>query len=79
MVILTKLFEMRMVAKSFCDRPSHLLMIRSLKASLSSLSLRSEGVSEKKAISDADTKPEQKSNIQAKTKATMTPTDGAVN
>ena len=54
-------------------------MIRSLRASLSSISLRSEGVSEKKAISDADTKPEQKSNIQAKTKATTTPTDGAVN
>jgi hypothetical protein len=36
-------------------------------------------VSEKKAISDADTKPEQKSNTQANTAATTTPAEGAVN
>ena len=43
------------------------------------MSLRSEGVSEKKAISDADTKPEQKSSAQANTIATTAPAEGAVN
>ena len=70
---------MRMVANSFCDLPNNLLMIRSLRASLSSISLRSEGVREKKAISDADTKPEQNNSRQASTSATITPTEGAVN
>ena len=79
MVILTKLLEMSIVANNFCDLPSNLLMMRSLALSLSSISLRSEGVSEKKAISDADTKPEQKSNAQANRAATTTPTEGAVN
>ena len=75
----TKLFEIRMVANSFCDLPSNLLMMRSLEWFSCSISLRSEGVSEKKAISDADTKPEQKSNAHANKEATMTPAEGAVN
>ena len=77
--MLTKLFDMRMVASSFCDLLSSLLMIRSLALFPSSISLRSVGVSEKKAISEADTKPEQKSNRQANTSATTAPIEGAVN
>ena len=44
-----------------------------------SISLSSEGVSEKKAISDAETKPEQKSRIPATTIAATTPTVGETN
>jgi hypothetical protein len=54
-------------------------MMRSLTLSPSSIALRSEGVREKKAISEAETKPEQKSNKQTNTMATTTPTEGAVN
>ena len=54
-------------------------MIWSLVWFPSSISLRSEGVSEKKAISDADTKPEQKSRKHINTRATTTPAEGAVN
>ena len=75
----TKLFEIRMVANSFCDLPSNLLMMRSLEWFSCSISLRSEGVSEKKAISDADTKPEQNRSAQANTRATTAPAEGAVN
>ena len=79
MVMLTKLFDMSIVASSFCDLFSSLLMIRSLTLLPSSISLRSVGVSEKKAISEADTKPEQKSSRQANTSATTAPIEGAVN
>ena len=75
----TKLFEIRIVANNFCDLPNKRLIMRSLALSLSSISLRSAGESEKKAISDADTKPEQKSSAHATTKATNTPAEGAVN
>jgi hypothetical protein len=43
------------------------------------MSFRSDGLREKKAISEADTKPEQKSSKHANTIATMTPDEGAVN
>ena len=68
-----------MVANSFCDMPRRRVMIWSLVWFSSSISLWSDGVSEKKAISEADTKPEQKSKRQANTSATTTPAEGAVN
>ena len=78
MVMFTKLFDMSIVANNFCDLPNRRAMMWSLILSLSSISFKSEGVSEKKAISEADTKPEQKSSRQANTRATIAPTEGAV-
>ena len=67
------------MASNFCDLLSRRLMMRSWMLSLSSIALRSVGVSEKKAISDADTKPEQKSSRQPNTRATTAPAVGAMN
>ena len=75
----TKLFEIRIVANNFCDLPNSLLIRRSLTLSPCSISLRSDGVSEKKAISEADTNPEQNKRKHTNTKLSKTPPEGGVN
>ena len=67
---LTKLLEMRMVASRYSLRFSNRCILRSLGWFSSSMSLMSEGESEKKAISLADTKPEQASRTRLRASAT---------
>lgn len=57
-ITLTKLFEMRIVAKSLSELANNDFIRVSALCFSSSISLKSDGVKEKNAISDADTKPE---------------------
>ena len=69
---------MRMVASNRSDCSNSRMMMRSDGLSLSAAVLRSEGEREKKAISDADTKPEHASNSAVSAKAMIAPMEGAV-
>ena len=72
-VTLTKLFEIRMVASKRSESSSKALMRESEGCSFSSTLLRSEGDNEKKAISDAETKPEAYNNRIARINANYSP------
>ena len=75
-VTLTKLFEIRMVASKRSESSSKALMRESEGCSFSSTLLRSEGDNEKKAISDAETKPEAYNNRIARINAIIAPIEG---
>lgn len=75
-VTFTKLFEMRIVANRRSDSSRRFKIFLSLSLLLCSISLISLGESEKNAISEAETNPEQNNRIKAKTMAIMAPTEG---
>ena len=79
MVTFTKLLEIRIVAKSRSESSKRANILRSLSLLLWLISLKSLGEREKNAISEADTKPEQKSNTIASTMAMIAPTVGVFN
>ena len=78
MVTFTKLLEMRIVASNVSESFSNDLMYLSEVWLSSSISFKSLGDKEKKAISEADTKPEANKRSTAKVMATMAPKEGAV-
>lgn len=67
MVTLTRLFVISIVAKSFCESERRLKILLSELCSFSSIWLKSVGLSEKKATSDAEAKPEAKISNAANT------------
>ena len=75
-VTLTKLLEIKIVANNRSELLRKLLIIASDGCSSFSTSFKSIGDKEKKAISDADTKPEQYNKSIAKTNATIAPKVG---
>ena len=77
MVTLTKLLEIRIVANKRSESFSRALIRLSEVCFPSSISLKSTGEREKKAISEADTKPED-NNKTANKIAIMAPMVGAV-
>ena len=77
MVTLTKLLEIRMVARSLSESSSNDKIYLSDECFSSSTSFKSLGDKEKNAISEADTNPETKSKSTANTMATMAPIVGA--
>ena len=76
MVTFTKLLEIKMVANNRSESFNKDMMCLSDECSSSSISLRSFGEREKKAISDADTKPDANNNNTAKLMATIAPNVG---
>lgn len=78
MVTFTKLFEIRMVANNRSESFNKALIRLSERCSSASMEFKSEGESEKKAISDADTKPEAYSRITTKHNATIAPIEGGM-
>ena len=66
MVTLTKLLEINMVANSLSLNSNNWLILASADLSLSSISLKSLGLNEKKAISEPETKAEAPNKIIAK-------------
>ena len=78
MVTLTKLLEIRIVANKRSESFSRALIRLSEVCFPSSISLKSTGEREKKAISEADTKPEAYNNKTANKIAMMAPMVGAV-
>jgi hypothetical protein len=77
MAMLTKLLDIRMVAKRRSESSNNFLINLSTGSSSSSIALLSTGDSEKKAISDAETKPEMKSMNTTANKTHTTPIVGA--
>ena len=78
MVTLTKLLEIRMVANKRSESSNKALIRLSEECSPSSISFKSPGESEKKAISEADTKPDAYNNMTANMIAMIAPTVGDV-
>ena len=78
MVTLTKLLEIRIVANKRSESFSRALIRLSEVCFPYSISLKSTGEREKKAISEADTKPEAYNNKTANKIAIMAPMVGAV-
>lgn len=78
MVTFTKLLVMRTVANNRSESSNRLLIFSSAGWLRSSISLRSEGEREKKAISDAEANPEANKSKPAKTMATIAEKEGAV-
>lgn len=75
-VTLIKLFEMRIVASSLSESDNKVLICSSAGLLSSSISFKSPGVSEKKAISEAETKPEAINKKPANTMAMIAPNEG---
>ena len=78
MVTLTKLLEIRIVANKRSESFSRALIRLSEVCFPSSISLKSTGEREKKAISEADTKPEAYNNKTEITRYMIAPMVGAV-
>ena len=78
MVTLTKLLEIKIVASRRSESSNKAMIRLSEEWFSSSISLKSLGDKEKKAISDADTKPEANNNKTARMMAIMAPKEGAV-
>ena len=78
MVTLTKLLEIRIVANKRSESFSRELICLSKAYFPSYISFKSTSKREKKAISEADTKPDAYNNITANKIATMAPKVGAV-
>ena len=76
MVTLTKLLDIKMVANKHSVSSLNFLMILSDGCSSLSTSFKSLGDREKKATSEADTKPEQNNKRMANTNATSAPNVG---
>ena len=76
MVTLTKLLEIRMVANKRSESSNKAVICLSEEWFSSSISLRSLGDKEKKAISEADTKPEAHNNNTARVIAIIAPNEG---
>ena len=77
-VTFTKLLEIRIVANKCSESSSRALIRLSEEVCPSSISLKSPGDREKKAISEADTKPDAYNNITANKIAMIAPMVGAV-
>ena len=73
----TKLLAIRIVANNRSESAFKAMIFRSDSCFSSSISLMSVGDREKKAISEAEAKPEQRSNNMAQAKATQAPKLGA--
>ena len=78
MATLTKLLEIRIVANKRSESSFKANILLSAGCFSSSIVFKSVGEREKKAISEAETKPEHPNNNTAKTKATTAPTDGDI-
>ena len=76
MVTFTKLFVMSTVAKRVSELSSKLLIFSSEGCLRSSMSLRSVGESEKKAISDAEAKPDANKSAPAAMMASIADKEG---
>ena len=76
MVTFTKLLDIRIVASKRSESSNKEVIYLSDECSSSSISLRSLGDKEKKAISEADTKPDANNNNTAKDIAIIAPTEG---
>jgi hypothetical protein len=68
---LTKSFHINIAANSLSERRKRDVIIVSGEESLSSISLLSVGVKEKKAVSDAERKAETHNNTSIQTNATI--------
>lgn len=75
-VTFTKLLVINMVANKLSESPSRQLIFSSEEWVRSSISLRSEGDREKKAISDAEAKPEASKSTPAKIMAAIAENEG---
>ena len=78
MVTFTKLFEIRMVANKCSESSRRLLIFVSEGDFSSSISFKSEGDNEKKAISEAETKPDAYSKRIASINAIIAPIEGDI-
>ena len=78
MATFTRLLVIKMVASSRSESSKRDLIFLSTSVFSSDNALRSAGESEKKAISDADAKPEKSNNNPASTMATRAEADGAL-
>ena len=76
MVTFTKLFVIRIVANKRSLLSSRLLIFSSEGCFLSAIAFRSDGEREKKAISEADAKPETSKSKPANTMATTAEIEG---
>ena len=76
MVTFTKLFVIKIVASKRSVFSNRLLIFSSEGCFLSSIILKSDGEREKKAISDADAKPETSKSKPAITMAIIAETEG---
>ena len=77
-VTFTKLFDIRIVASKRSESSSNAIILASEGCFSSSISLLSFGDNEKKAISEAETKPEANNNNIAKIKAIIAPMEGVI-
>ena len=75
-VTLTKLLVISTVASKLSEFPSKLLIFSSEGCFLSAIAFRSDGEREKKAISEADAKPETSKSKPANTMATTAEIEG---
>ena len=78
-VTFTRLLAIRMVASVRSDSARNCMILASAFDFSSSSSLKSLGVSEKKAISDPEAKPDTNNRRHAITPATIAPTEGVNN
>ena len=77
MVTFTKLFVIKIVANKRSLLSSKLLIFSSEECFLSAIAFMSDGEREKKAISEADAKPETSNNTPANTMAITAEREGA--
>ena len=77
MVTFTKLFVIRIVANKRSVSSNSLLILSSEGCFFSAITLRSDGESEKNAISEADAKPETSRSKPANTMAMIAGIEGA--
>lgn len=78
MVTFTKLFDINIVASSLSEWSNRYLIFLSATLFSSSILFKSFGEREKKAISEADMKPDAYNNAPANIIDTIAPKDGAV-
>ena len=78
MVTFTKLFVMRTVANKLSELSSKLLIFSSEGCLSSSISLKSEGEREKKAISEAEAKPDANKRTPAEIIARIAANEGGL-
>jgi hypothetical protein len=74
----TKLLVINIVANKCSESFKRCLILSSERCCLSRILFKSEGESEKKAISEADAKPETNNNTTAKMAAIIADKEGAV-
>lgn len=78
MVTFTKLLDIKIVANKCSESSNSSFIFESEEERSSSISFKSEGESEKKAISEAETKPDAYNKTIANTNATIAPKEGGI-